>query len=219
MIDEQALVIADLGASWVLWLLVGLSVLTLGVAVERGLYFLRSRDDDALAKALAGAAPSLERLQDLSKSARSIEARVLKAGLEVRENGEEAVSHRMAGTLQQVQGEAGRRLTFLGTVGSNAPFVGLLGTVIGVVRSFQALNASQGQVSAGLMSEVGEALVATAIGILVALPAVAFYNYFQQLIRQRVERAEASSRLLLAALSSHASRHRPLAVQPSAEAA
>ena len=66
-----------------------------------------------------------------------------------------------------------KRLAFLGTLGSNAPFIGLLGTVIGIIRAFHELNSAGGKVTSGLMAEVGEALVATAIGILVALPAIA----------------------------------------------
>jgi biopolymer transport protein ExbB len=93
-----------------------------------------------------------------------------------------------------------RNLAFLGTVGNNAPFVGLLGTVIGVMRAFAALDQSGGQVSEGLMREIGEALVATAIGLLVAIPAVAFFNFFQRTIRLRIGRAEALGRDLLAYL-------------------
>jgi biopolymer transport protein ExbB len=99
-----------------------------------------------------------------------------------------------------------RNLGFLGTLGSNAPFVGLLGTVIGIVRSFQRLGESAGQVSAGLMAEVGEALVATAIGILVALPAIAFFNLFHRSIKSRLGHAEVLGRDVLAYLKSTASQ-------------
>ena len=91
-----------------------------------------------------------------------------------------------------------KNLALLGTLGNNAPFIGLLGTVIGIVRSFHALQSSAGQVSAGLMSEIGEALVSTAIGLLVALPAVAAFNLFQRLIRTRMARATALSHEILA---------------------
>jgi biopolymer transport protein ExbB len=84
-----------------------------------------------------------------------------------------------------------RNLAFLGTVGNNAPFVGLLGTVIGIIRAFHSLDESQGKITAGLMADIGEALVATAIGILVALPAVAAFNYFQRLIKTRLARGSA----------------------------
>jgi biopolymer transport protein ExbB/biopolymer transport protein TolQ len=85
----------------------------------------------------------------------------------------------------------------LGTVGSTAPFVGLLGTVMGIVNSFQSMAATGsgglGTVSAG----IAEALITTAFGLLVAIPAVMFFNYFQGWIEARnVDVAEASNELL-----------------------
>jgi biopolymer transport protein ExbB/TolQ len=85
----------------------------------------------------------------------------------------------------------------LGTVGSTAPFVGLLGTVMGIVNSFQSMAATGsgglGTVSAG----IAEALITTAFGLLVAIPAVMFFNYFTGWIEARnVDVAEASNELL-----------------------
>ena len=99
-----------------------------------------------------------------------------------------------------------RRLVFLGTLGANAPFVGLLGTVIGIIGAFHELDASGGKVTAGLLSVVGEALVATAVGIVVALPAVAFYNMFLRINKTRLARADALGRELLAALRAREER-------------
>jgi biopolymer transport protein ExbB/TolQ len=105
---------------------------------------------------------------------------------------------RAAAATERIQGEEKisrlrmeRNLAFLGTVGNNAPFVGLLGTVIGIIRSFHSLDQSQGKVTSGLMMDIGEALVATAIGIMVALPAVAAYNFFQRVIKARLSRGGA----------------------------
>jgi biopolymer transport protein TolQ len=85
----------------------------------------------------------------------------------------------------------------LATVASTAPFVGLLGTVVGIVNSFQAMAASGsgglGTVSAG----IAEALVTTAFGLLVAIPAVMIYNYFQGWVEAAtVDIAESSNELL-----------------------
>jgi biopolymer transport protein ExbB/TolQ len=85
----------------------------------------------------------------------------------------------------------------LATVSSTAPFVGLLGTVMGTVNSFQAMAASGsgglGTVSAG----IAEALITTAFGLLVAIPAVMLFNYFQGWIDARsVDMAESSNELL-----------------------
>jgi biopolymer transport protein ExbB len=106
--------------------------------------------------------------------------------------------------MQLVKLELERRLAFLGTLGNNAPFIGLLGTVIGIIRAFRALEAGAGKVTAGLMTEVGEALVATAIGILVALPAIAAFNVFQRLVKARLARIDALGRELVAALAGEA---------------
>jgi len=77
----------------------------------------------------------------------------------------------------------------------------LLGTVIGIIRAFRAMEASAGRMSAHLLSEIGEALVATAVGLLVALPAIALYNAFQRTVASRLMRADALSREVLAFLS------------------
>jgi biopolymer transport protein ExbB/biopolymer transport protein TolQ len=90
-----------------------------------------------------------------------------------------------------------RGLGLLATVGSTAPFVGLLGTVMGIVNSFQQMAASGsgglGTVSGG----ISEALVTTAIGLLVAIPAVMFYNYLQGWVDARaVDISESSNEFL-----------------------
>ena len=71
-----------------------------------------------------------------------------------------------------------RRLTFLATVGSTAPFVGLFGTVWGIMTSFQAIAVSKNTNLAVVAPGIAEALFATALGLLAAIPAVIFYNKF-----------------------------------------
>ena len=202
-IQERLTAFAMLGAQWVMWLLVGLSVIGLGIVLERAYYYLASSDDfrklrddvvPLIKKGdLKGAAARVEK-------SRSFEAKVLSAGLGWSDRGAEAAAEGMASASQVAKLNMERNLAFLGTVGNNAPFVGLLGTVIGIIRSFHELNATQGKLSDTLMSEVGEALVATAIGILVAIPAVAFFNFFQRVIKARLGQAEALSHELLAQL-------------------
>jgi len=197
--------LTDLGAGWVMWVLVGLSVASIAIMVERTIVLVRSGDD--MKRLRAAILPRLfardfAGASEVLADSPSYEARVLVAGLEAAHDGPAAAEQRMAGASTLARLSMEQRLAFLGTVGSNAPFVGLLGTVIGIVRSFAALDASGGRVSASLMSEVGEALVATAIGILVAIPAVAAFNAFQRVIKGRLSRADALSRELLAQLSS-----------------
>lgn len=191
------------GAAWVMWLLIGLSIIGFAIAIERAIVLLRSRDQVG---ALGADVKRLLKDGDVraaqARLARSpsFEARVVGAGLAQADGGAKAVEETMAGAMQLARLQMEKRLAFLGTLGANAPFVGLLGTVIGIVRSFHMLEQSAGTVSAGLMAEVGEALVATAIGILVALPAVAFFNVFQRVIKARLGRADALGRELLSHL-------------------
>src|SRR5205085_9587977 len=76
-----------------------------------------------------------------------------------------------------------RNLAVLGTLGSNAPFIGLFGTVIGIIKAFHDLASAQAKGPAVVMGSLSEALVATAVGLMVAIPAVLFYNYFQRRVR------------------------------------
>jgi biopolymer transport protein ExbB len=198
-IVERLLAISHYGSRWVLWLLIVLSIAALAVVIERAVLFLSSRDDTNRLRA------ELRRLlgdKDLELARRrleespSFEARVAAAGLAA--DGVAAAEERMQGESELCRLSMEKNLALLGTLGNNAPFIGLLGTVIGIVRSFRALSSSNGQVSAGLMAEIGEALVATAIGLLVALPAVAAFNLFQRIIRARMGRALVLSHEILA---------------------
>ena len=198
-IIERLLAISQYGSRWVLWLLIVLSVAALAVVIERAVLFISSRDDTSR---LRSELRRLLRDNDIELARRrleespSFEARVAAAGLEA--DGVAAAEERMQGESELCRLSMEKNLALLGTLGNNAPFIGLLGTVIGIVRSFRALQSSSGQVSAGLMSEIGEALVATAIGLLVALPAVAAFNLFQRVIRARMGRALALSHEILA---------------------
>lgn len=88
---------------------------------------------------------------------------------------ERAVERQMMIVLAEFKRGSG----VLGTVGATAPFVGLLGTTIGIVNSFQAMSMGGGSAGLqGIMAGIAEALIATAFGLLVAIPAVWFYNYF-----------------------------------------
>jgi biopolymer transport protein ExbB len=94
-------------------------------------------------------------------------------------------------------------LYILGTLGNNAPFVGLFGTVIGIIRASVDLARAQAARQAGgaaVMSGVFEALVATAVGLLVALPAVFAFNFFQRRVRLRLLQTDAMAHLVLSFL-------------------
>jgi biopolymer transport protein ExbB len=202
-IQQRLTGFAMMGATWIMWLLVALSVGGVAVALERAVYLIRTNENVRKLKqqilALLRAGNVEEARAQLSRSPSHV-ASIIAAGLENTGDGTASAEERMNGATQLAKLRMEKRLAFLGTLGSNAPFIGLLGTVIGIIRAFHSLNDAAGKVTAGLMSEVGEALVATAIGILVALPAIAFYNAFQRIIKARLARASAFGNDVLALL-------------------
>ena len=203
------------GASWVLWLLFALSAGSIAIVVERWLYF-RSKDDDlrALAAELDAhlSNGALSAALDALRPQQSVGASVARAGLRLAPRGPAAAEKGMQSALCAERKQLERRLAYLGTLGNNAPFLGLFGTVIGVILAFEELGQATGSAgtgaasqvaSAAVMSAIAEALVATAVGIGVALPAVAAYNYFQHRSASLLDDAETLSNLVLAYLTSN----------------
>ena len=182
------------GSSWILYLLLGLSLAAVTIMLDRIWFYLQERPPkERLAAAVAalgkdGAAAALAKLTD----ARSMEAAVARACLSHADDGVAAVEERKAGAIEQERARYERRLAFLGTLGNNAPFIGLFGTVLGIIRAFHDLAGNSLQGTQAVMSGIAEALVATGVGLLVALPAVASYNIFTR----QVERAASASEVL-----------------------
>lgn len=198
-IERAANALAHLGTLWILWLLAGLSVAAVAVLLERGVVLLLTREDLPRLQRELRDLLTLGRVDEARRrleQSRSFEARVAAAGLLA--SGPGSAEERMLSETQLVRLEMERNLAYLGTLGNNAPFIGLLGTVIGIVGAFHQLGNGMGQVSAGLMGQIGEALIATAIGLCVALPAVAGYNCFQRIIVVRIGRTEALGHDVLA---------------------
>ena len=204
------------GAEWVMYLLLLLSMASLIVIAERIIFFRRTRIDvAALAHALRRALSQgdIAHAVDICRENRSMEGRVVAEGLRRLADGPEAVREVVEGALITERVEYDRFLGFLGTLGNNAPFIGLFGTVLGIMGAFGTLGTlRQGADRAGaIMGDISEALVATAVGLFVAIPAVMAFNYFKGVIVERSGHAEALSKLLLAHLSSK----RPSRVLPT----
>jgi biopolymer transport protein ExbB/TolQ len=105
----------------------------------------------------------------------------------------------MEAFLNQRRMKLERHVGVLGTIGANAPFVGLLGTVLGIIRAFHQLSVQGlGNGMEGVMGGISEALVLTAAGLMVAIPAVVFFNLLTKRIGELVRRAESVGQLVLA---------------------
>ena len=200
-IDSQALdLMLRAGSRWVLWLLIALSIAALAVVLERLWFFARARRQrqhitDALA-ALRKSGP--EAARKALGEARSLESAVARVCLEHISEGAEAMQEHVTATVETDRLQYERGLAFLGTLGSNAPFIGLFGTVLGIVRAFHDLSTSAAMGSQAVMAGIAEALVATSIGLLVALPAVATYNALMRHVETAVVAANAVSHQILA---------------------
>jgi biopolymer transport protein ExbB len=194
------------GATWVLWLLIALSVLSIALIVERAIFFaaltgepgellegvrarLARRDLDGARRQLAD-----ERL------ARRVDARIALAGLQAYEGGPDAVAEALTAAKATERTRLERRLAFLGTLGNNAPFIGLFGTVVGIIKAFHDLSLDTSGGAKAVMGGISEALVATAMGLFVALPAVIAYNYFQRRIKAMLGASDAVSHTILSQL-------------------
>jgi biopolymer transport protein ExbB len=200
-----------LGTGWILMLMLVLSIISLAIMLERAWFYWSLRDDIEvlmrdLGRFLRGG--DLEGARRRLEESRSAEAAVVVAGLVEADRGFGAAEEAMMGAsaLQRIKLE--KRLAYLGTLGNNAPFIGLLGTVIGIVAAFDELSKVKMAASAAssqlapeaVMARISEALVATAIGILIAIPAVAAFNAFQRVVRGTVANTDALGHVLLAHL-------------------
>lgn len=194
---------ALLGAVWVLWVLVILSVVSIGIMVERVITFVRLtapfevisetvrkhlRDDD-----IQGAIDYLDKVP-------GVEAGVAVAGLREADRGHAAAEEAMFGVRKRMRLMLERGLAFLGTVGNNAPFIGLFGTVLGIIKAFNSLAGAQSANFKVVMADISEALVATGVGLLVAIPAVVFFNIFNRWVRRIMTNCEALEHVVLAQL-------------------
>jgi biopolymer transport protein ExbB/TolQ len=193
------------GSSWILYLLIGLSLAAVAIMFDRLWFYLQERPPrETLSAALTalrheGPAAALRILS----TARSMEAAVARACLKHASDGIASVEERKAGALEEERVRYERRLAFLGTLGNNAPFVGLFGTVLGIIRAFHDLAGSSMQGTQAVMSGIAEALVATGVGLLVALPAVATYNAFTRHVERATSAAEVLAHEILASLKAH----------------
>ena len=198
-LTERILGFTLLGSEWVLWLLVGLSVLSVAIMVERALVLSGDRDSDALARDLLALLKrgDIDKARQALTGVRTPAATVAAAGLENYDRGNEAIAEAMASAKARLRIDLERNLGVLGTLGNNAPFIGLFGTVLGIINAVADLSKNPAGGAAAVLSGISEALVATAVGLMVAIPAVIFFNFFQGKVRKAMARVDAMAHLVL----------------------
>jgi biopolymer transport protein ExbB/TolQ len=187
----------------VMWFMVALSVVSVALMLERIIFFTVNKDN------VRGIAAELNKqllqgdylgAKKMIESAKGFETRVLLAALDGAHLNKGAVQELASSAQKMERLRYERGLAFLGTIGNNAPFIGLFGTVLEIISALYGMGTqSGGNVGAGaVMSTLSQALAATAVGLLVALPAVAVFNYFNRRIKTMQTGAEALVHVLLA---------------------
>ena len=183
------------------FLLIG-SLLTVAVAVERFRAFRRATD---------GTAAMRERLEmslrtgdwvaalEATRQYNNFSAQIAAAGLSEAERGSRAAELAMEGVANRGTARLRQRLDLMNLMVTLAPLLGLLGTVIGMIRAFSVLNLRSGQPFA-ITGGVGEALVATAAGLCVAVLSLIFLAYFRNRLDSILNDAEETAALILQAL-------------------
>ena len=205
MTERLALLFDQLGAEWVLWLLLGLAIASVAITVERLLFLWQNRVPVAelQPKLLAALERGASDAAAILAPYRGMEAVVVAAGVREMHRGAEAVGEVMAAMTATQKQRYEKFLMFLSSLGANAPFIGLLGTVIGILGAFANLKQQVGvggSRQALIMGSISEALVATAVGLAVAIPAVVAYNGFRTQVKKATSNTEALAAILLAHL-------------------
>jgi biopolymer transport protein ExbB len=207
MLTQLFLKLTLVGAEWVLWVLVILSFVSVGIIVDRLWYFAEHRVDIAeLAAKLEQflRAGDLKSAWQLVAGSDAIECVVVAAGLAAVGRGTQACSEAMLSAKARTRSRLEARLAILGTIGANAPFIGLLGTVLGIVKAAHDMSVQSGTSGAAdpslVMAGVFEALVATAVGLCVAIPAVVAFNLLQRRVRTTNAQVDSLAHLVLSSL-------------------
>ncbi len=189
-----------LRTSFTLVLLLICSVISLTFAVERWWYYrsIRLNADgflDALRSLIEGNKPNdALKLCEASPGPVSVLARV---AISNRARAKSEVTALLSAAQIEERIKLERFLGILGTLGNTAPFIGLFGTVVGIIKAFHDLALSGSGGPSVVAAGISEALVATAAGLAVAIPSVIFYNYFSKKVKDMSATMEATSTRLL----------------------
>ena len=201
MLTDKFFTIAEAGHEVTLWILIILSIFSVAFIFERWLSLrkMKRQSQKAMEQIRDSLKTnSLEDLESLSHNKDSLEGRALSYGFRhLKNHGPQGLEEVFSSVALLEKPRLERYLNFLATVGANAPFIGLLGTVFGIMDAFRALASSEGDPNV-VMIGISKALVATAVGLLVAIPAVIAYNYFQKQVKSCLQSLQGVQNLCVA---------------------
>jgi len=186
----SALILAtDILEKIILLVLLGLSVWSVMIMIDRRRLFKKDLPEESFfqVQKILSQSPSAQELQK-EISANLFIHRVLKKSL-AQASDAVGFERALSSTIKMEKMNFEKGLSVLATLGANAPFIGLFGTVLGIIRAFAYLGTQSG--SSAVMSGVSQALYATALGLMVAIPAVVANNYFAYQWKKTLQLSEA----------------------------
>lgn len=187
---------------WLMLPLVLCSIFTVAIAIERFIRLKRSQVIPAALKLQNGTETS-ELLQQLKQDPQlqaTALGQILLAGYESRHQGEQFARAQMESTASQQIGYLEKNINFLGTLSAVAPLLGLLGTVLGIIESFLVIDLGTTSNPGLMIPGISKALITTAAGMFIAIPALFAYRYFQRLVQEYIAELEQQSTRFHAAL-------------------
>jgi biopolymer transport protein TolQ len=199
---DRIFAIAHFADQGVLYLLIALTFVSLALIVERYLKLNKLAKQSAQQREIleeAMSAVKISNLEDVKLDPASLEGRVMNYGFEhLKQNGLKGLSETFDTFIKFQQPKLEKSLAFLATVGSNAPYIGLFGTVLGIMKSFHDLANSTNAGQQTVMSGISAALIATAAGLLVAIPNIVAFNYFQKQVKAIIGSVESCKDIMIA---------------------
>lgn len=199
---ETLFKIAEASAQGILYIMGLMSILSVGIMIER--YFSLKKVGTSSTGVAHGfkalmASKDLDQIVKMSEDTVSLEGRALEQGLTfVKKHGASGLDELINSFKIIEKPGLEKNLNVLGTIASNAPYVGLLGTVMGIMKAFNDLATAPGQGNEVVMAGIAHALVSTAIGLAVAIPAVVAFNFFQKKVGLILSNIDAARDLCLA---------------------
>ena len=197
---------------WLMLPLILSSIFTVAISIER---YIRLKHSQVLPQDLLVNRADLETIisrLEQEQAKHTPLGRILKAGYDHQDQGEQFARAQMEVTASQEISYLEKNINFLGTLSAIAPLLGLLGTVLGIIESFLVIDIGSAGNASMMMPGISKALITTAVGMLIAIPAMIAYRYFQRVVHEYIAELEQQSTLFHAALfykkAHHVQEHR-----------
>lgn len=201
MLTEKIFAVAQLADQVVLWVLLLLSVMSIALILQKYMTLKNHAQNSERIRQrikLALQSNSVEDVEEIAKDPVSLEGRLAQQALRhIKDSGSKGLEELFNTMVMTEKPELEKSLSFLATIGSNSPYIGLFGTVLGIMKAFNDLATSAEAGQQTVMAGISSALIATAAGLFVAIPAVVAYNYFSRQVKSIILSLESIKELCL----------------------